>query len=176
MAKVRIRPLVAADAVAFHSAALESTAELFPWMPWCHAAYSLEEAVAWTGSREALFAAGNEYSFAILDEGGRFLGACDLNQINRTYRLANVGYWVRTAVTGRGVAPAAIRELAAFAFARTDLERLEILCAVGNVRSQRAAEKAGAVREGVLRGRLRLHDRQHDAVAYAIVRANSSAG
>lgn len=170
MVKVRIRPLVAADAEAFHAAALESTAELFPWMPWCHAGYSLEEAAAWTGSREALFAAGDEYSFAIVGDDGRFLGACDLNQINRAYRLANIGYWVRSSASGQGLAAEAIRQLARFAFAETDLERLEILCAAGNLRSQRAAEKAGAVREGVLRSRLRLHDRQHDAVAYALVR------
>jgi RimJ/RimL family protein N-acetyltransferase len=171
MAKIGIRPLTAADAQAFHAAALESSAELFPWMPWCHAGYTLEEATAWTGSREALFAAGEEYSFAIVDADGRFLGACDLNQINRAYRLTNVGYWVRTTAAGQGVAAEAIRQLARFAFAETDLERLEIVCAVGNVRSQRAAEKAGAVREGVLRSRLRLHDRQHDAVVYALVRS-----
>jgi RimJ/RimL family protein N-acetyltransferase len=176
MVEIRIRPLVAADARAFHAAALESTGELFPWMPWCHAGYTLEEATAWTGSRKALFAAGDEYSFAIIDANGRLLGACDLNQINRAYRLANVGYWVRTTAAGRGVAAEAIRQLARFAFAETDLERLEIVCAVGNVGSQRAAEKAAAVREGVLRSRLRLHDRQHDAVVYAIVRAAKSAG
>jgi RimJ/RimL family protein N-acetyltransferase len=176
MAKIRIRPLVAADAAAFHAAALESTAELLPWMPWCHARFTLEEAAAWTGAREALFAAGDEYSFAIVDADGRFLGACDLNQINRAYRVANVGYWVRSSATAQGVAAEAIRQLARYAFAETDLERLEIVCAAGNVRSQRAAEKAGAVREGVLRSRLRLHDRQHDAVVYAIVRAAWSAG
>ena len=85
---------------------------------------------------------------------------------------ANLGYWVRTSQAGRGVAPRAIRHLASFAFAETDLQRLEIVCAVGNQRSQRAAEKAGAHREGILRARLFVHGQPHDAVMYSIVRSS----
>jgi len=41
--------------------------------------------------------------------------------------------------------------------------------AVGNVASQRAVEKAGAHREGVLRNRLILGDEPVDAVLYSLV-------
>jgi RimJ/RimL family protein N-acetyltransferase len=71
---------------------------------------------------------------------------------------------------GRGVAPAAVRLVAEHAFRETDLVRLEIVCAVGNVRSQRVAEKAGAVREGVLRNRLLLPSGPSDAVMFSLVR------
>jgi RimJ/RimL family protein N-acetyltransferase len=63
-----------------------------------------------------------------------------------------------------------VRQLADFAFRTTDLVRLEIVCAVGNERSQRVAERAGAVREGVLRRRLVLHGEAVDAVMYSLVR------
>lgn len=171
---VRIRRYAAADAKPFHEAALESAVDIYPWMPWCHHGYTLEEAQRWVESREQLFVDGREYSFLITDSADRFLGACDLNQINPVHRLANVGYWVRTSATGRGVASEAIRHLARFAFTHTDLVRLEILCAVGNVRSQRAAEKAGATREARLRDRLFLHGRPHDAVMYALLRSGWS--
>jgi ribosomal-protein-serine acetyltransferase len=172
--EIQIRRYSAADAKPFHEAALESVADIHPWMPWCHHAFTLEEAQRWVESREELFVEGREYSFVITDSPDRLLGACDLNQINPVHRLANVGYWVRTAATGRDVAPAAIRQLAAFAFTHTELVRLEIVCAVGNIRSQRAAEKAGATREATLRDRLFLHGRPHDAVMYAIVRSSWS--
>lgn len=169
---IRLRRYTSADTASVHEAALESSADIFPWMPWCHPGYSLAEATAWVDSRERLFADGQEYSFAIVDPAGRFLGTCDLNQINRGHRVANVGYWVRTSATGRGVAPAAIRELARFAFGETDLVRLEIVCAVGNERSRRAAEKAGAEREATLRDRLFFHGRSHDAVLYVLLRSS----
>src|SRR5712691_5832046 len=86
------------------------------------------------------------------------------------HRFGNLGYWVRTSATGRGVARAAVRQLADFAFRNTELVRLEIVCAVGNQRSQRVAERAGAVREGVLRDRLLLHGQAVDAIMYSLTR------
>ncbi len=166
-----IRPYRVGDAAALFDAASESVDEVYPWLEWCHPGYTLAEAEVWTGSCERLFAEGVEYNFAIVDGSGAFLGGCGLNQINRAHRLANLGYWVRSSRAGRGVAAAATRLLADFAFTRTELVRLEILCAVGNRRSQRAAEKSGAIREGVLHDRLFFHGAPHDAVIYAVLRS-----
>jgi len=169
-----IRPYCDEDAPALHAAALESVEQVFPWLPWCHPGYTIQEARDWARTRRELFERGAEYEFAIVDQDGRFLGGCGLNQIQRAHKMANLGYWVRTSATGRGVATAAVRQAARFALERTDLVRLEILCAVGNLGSRRVAEKAGAVREAVLGSRLFLHGRPHDAVVYAILRPGAS--
>jgi RimJ/RimL family protein N-acetyltransferase len=153
-----------------HAAARESAAEIYPWMSWCHERYSLDEARQWVALQEELARRGVAYEFAILDERGRFLGGCGINQINQANRFANLGYWVRTSATGRGAAPAAVRAVAAYAFRETDLIRLEIVIAAGNTRSQRVAEKVGAVREGILRSRLLLPTGPADAVMYSLVR------
>jgi RimJ/RimL family protein N-acetyltransferase len=50
--------------------------------------------------------------------------------------------------------------------------RLEIVVAVGNTRSARAAEKAGAEFEGVLRARIQLHGFTHDARMYSLIRSS----
>ena len=165
-----LREYEPADAPALWEAARESMAEVSRWLPWCHPAYSMAESTEWIGSRESMAAEGQEYTFAIVGADGRFLGGCGLNQINRLQRFANLGYWVRTSATRKGVATEAVRQAAAFAFERTDLVRLEIVCAVGNEASQRVAERAGAVREGVLRNRLLLHGRAVDAVMFSLVR------
>lgn len=172
MSGVRIRPYVPADAAAMAAAVNESVAEVQPWLPWCHPDYTLEEADAWIASTAREREAGTAFEFVVVDDDRRFVGACGLNQVDRTHRRANLGYWLRTAATGRGVMTAAVRELAAWAFARTELERLEILVATGNARSQRVAERAGATREGVLRARLLIHGVHHDAVVYSFVRAD----
>lgn len=166
----RLRPYAATDAGALFEAARESIAEVYPWLPWCHPDYSLAEAEQWARSRAEL-ASGEEYNFVILGSGDRFLGGCGLNQINRSHKFANLGYWVRSSATGQGIATKVVRLLEQFAFERTDLVRLEIICAAGNERSQRVAERAGAHREGVLRSRLLLHGRAVDAVMYSLVRS-----
>jgi RimJ/RimL family protein N-acetyltransferase len=166
-----LRSYEPADAERLWEAARESVAEVFPWLPWCHADYSMREAVEWVRARVEPVADPREYHFVIVDADGWFLGACGINQINSIHRFCNLGYWVRTTATGRGVATEAVRQAAAFAFQNTDLVRLEIVCAVGNRRSQRVAERAGAEREGVLRNRLVLHGQPVDAVMYSLVRS-----
>jgi ribosomal-protein-serine acetyltransferase len=47
--------------------------------------------------------------------------------------------------------------------------RVEILASAGNAGSQRAAAKAGARREGLLRKRLLVHGQPHDAVLFSLV-------
>jgi ribosomal-protein-serine acetyltransferase len=69
----------------------------------------------------------------------------------------------------RGVASRAARLIARFGFRELGLQRLEIIAATENHASQRAAVKAGATREGVLRKRLLIHGRPHDAVMHSLV-------
>jgi ribosomal-protein-serine acetyltransferase len=166
---ITIRPYAVSDAPAFLEAARESSAEVFPWLVWCHADYTLAEAETWIASQVEAFEKRTEFQF-VIEEVGRLVGSCGLNHLSELHRLANLGYWLRTSAAGRGIMPQAVRLVADWAFANTNLERLEIVVAVGNTRSQRVAEKAGAVREGILRSRLFFHDRPHDAVMYSLVR------
>ena len=114
---------------------------------------------------------GEWYSFGIFDkETGRFLGGVGLNFVNRAHQIANLGYWVRTSATGRGIASRATRLAARIAFEELGLQRIEIVAAVGNLGSQRVAEKAGAVREGVLRKRLLIRGEELDSALFSLVR------
>ena len=113
---------------------------------------------------------GRGAQFAVVSASGQYLGGCGINAINREHGFANLGYWIRSSAAGRGVAPQAVRLVSAWAFAHTDLQRLEIVVAVQNTRSVRVAEKSGAQLEGLLRARLRMHGRVHDARMYALIR------
>jgi RimJ/RimL family protein N-acetyltransferase len=65
---------------------------------------------------------------------------------------AEVGYWVAEEARGLGVATAATRLAAVWAFeSHRDLVRLQLRADVENAASNRVAEKAGFTREGVLR-------------------------
>src|SRR4051812_12224854 len=167
---VRVRPWELTDVDAAHAAAMESVAEIQPWMPWCHPAYSIDDARAWVTSQIATFEQRTAFEFAIVSADGVFLGGCGLNQIDALNRRANLGYWVRTSASRRGVATAAVRAVRDWAFVDSGLLRLEIVIASGNVASHRVAEKAGAYREGVLKQRLLLHGALHDATMFSFTR------
>lgn len=172
--RVTIRPLAMRDVQSVFRAIDESRVELSRWMDWCKPTYSLRDAEEWILSAMQGAEDGSCFQFGIFD-GRRFLGSCGLSHVDAAVGVANLGYWVRTRATGQGVAPEAASRVIAWGFANTDLERIEILAAVGNRRSQRVAEKIGAVREGVLRCRLAVFGRHHDAVIYSVVRGDLSA-
>jgi ribosomal-protein-serine acetyltransferase len=172
--EIRIRRYQVEDIPALYEAARESAGESFTWwMPWCHADYTLEESSQFVLSRDEAWRKEEEFDFAIFDvETETFLGAVGLNQFNRQHGFANLGYWVRASRMGQGVAPAAALLCARFAFQELGLNRVEIVVATENIRSRRVAEKAGAKWEGLLRRRLNIADRTHDAVMYSIVAAD----
>jgi len=167
---VTIRRLGDSDAAALYEAVEESKSEIGQWMDWCRSDYSLEDAREWIESSQKAFEDRTRYGFGIFESQNRYLGQVGLSHIHDQAKNASLGYWVRSSATGHGVAPAAVKLLAEWAFCDTDLQRLEIVVAVENVRSQRVAEKVGATREGVLKSKLRVFDRYFDAVMYSIVR------
>ncbi len=152
---------------------MESVSEVRPFMPWCRPDLTVEDARSWIGAQVAAFESRTAFEFVIVSVDGRFLGGCGLNQIDDANRRANLGYWVRSSATRGGVATAAIRQLVPWAFTKTDLVRLEVVVSAENAASLRAAEKSGAVREGVLRERLVLHGKSHDAVMFSFVRSDT---
>lgn len=163
------RPYRLDDAEAVLEAVQESMVELQPWMPWCHAGYSLADARTWVETHAPPARPSAAFEFAIVS-GDRYLGGCGLNQIDAMHRRANLGYWVRSTETGRGVATAAVRAVRDWAFTHTDLVRLEIVVAAGNDASHRVAIKAGADLEGVQRHRLVLHGAAVDATMFSLTR------
>lgn len=174
-AEVLIRPLRIDDITALYEAVRESIDVLCLWMPWCRPDYAIEESRTWIEKQIPAFQAGEEFTFAIVSASDQFLGVVGLNAIDRDNRRANLGYWVRLSASARGVATTAVRLVATWVFQHTDLNRLELVIAIKNTASLRVAEKAGAVREGILRSRLMLHGDAQDAEVFSIIRTDGVA-
>jgi RimJ/RimL family protein N-acetyltransferase len=172
-ARLHLRRFRPDDADAIFEAVRESIPELSRWLSWCRADYKIDDTRAFLDGRAEAFRVEGEYAFAILERaGGRFVGACGVNQLDKANARANLGYWMRSSATGRGYAAEATRLLARWAFEALELARIEIVAAVGNDASQRVAAKVGAFREGVARHRLMVHGVPHDAVVFSLLRGH----
>lgn len=167
---IAVRPHEPGDALPLHAAALESVAEVGPRLSWCHAGLTPQELAAFIDQSRRGWADGSQFQFAIVDaQTGDVLGGISLAHIARANRLANMGYWVRTSATGRGVATTAIRLVAGFGFDEVGLTRIEIAAVPDNVASRRAAERAGAKFEAVVRNRLVVQGTAFAAALYSLV-------
>ena len=85
----------------------------------------------------------------------------------------NIGIWVVPEHRGKGYGTEAQRLAAAYLFEHTYLERVEAGTESGNVAEQRALEKAGFTREGVLRRACFRGGEWRDMVVYSKLRGEA---
>jgi RimJ/RimL family protein N-acetyltransferase len=94
---------------------------------------------------------GTSELFAIEDDADAFVGCMMAFGIDADAKSGELGYVVAPAARGRGVATQALRLLTEWAFSERGLLRLELMISVENAASKVVAERAGYVKEGVLR-------------------------
>jgi RimJ/RimL family protein N-acetyltransferase len=120
------------------------------WLP-VPVPYTLADARTWAlGIVPGEWADGTAASVLVVDAGtDQLLGAVGLT-LGRA-AVAEIGYWTAPHARGRGTAVRAARLHTAWGVEALGLARVELLTDVRNLGSQRVAEKAGFVREGVAR-------------------------
>jgi RimJ/RimL family protein N-acetyltransferase len=139
-------------------------------MSWAHDDYSQRESMDFIALVRASWEQGLVYGFAITDAmDGSISGACSLSHFHPVYRFCNLGYWVRTSRQGQGIASRAARLAARFGLNQLSLIRVEVVVAAANAASLRVAQKIGARREGILRNRITVGPKLHDAVMFSLI-------
>lgn len=106
---------------------------------------------AWLSIYEDGWREGCRAGFAIEAHDGEFLGLGLFVRIEEDAQEGEIGYVVGQAARGRGIATRTLRLLTDWGFSQLGLERIELWIDVSNGGSERVAERAGYVREGVLR-------------------------
>jgi RimJ/RimL family protein N-acetyltransferase len=100
---------------------------------------------------------GREYPLGVFEAAsGKVVGGTGVNHINKAYRTGNIGYWVRSRYTGKGIARFAACKSAVLGFEELGLTRLEIVVLTHNKASARVAEALGARFECEARNRLHI--------------------
>ncbi len=88
----------------------------------------------------------------------------------RTTTYWNMGINLLPEARGQGVGTEAQRQLVHYLFANTTVVRIEADTEAGNIPEQRALEKVGFTREGVLRSIAFRDGQWRDGVRYSILR------
>ncbi len=163
--RLRLEATVPAHADGIWKATEVSLNELRPWMPWAADA-SRENSVGFTTLAEQRWAAALEWSFTIFHDD-QIVGCISVIRYQPAREMAELGYWVRSDVGGRGYATEAGAALVRFGFDDLGLHRLEIHCGKENLPSIRVAEKLGFAREGEMRQAHRGAEGWYDSYLYA---------
>jgi RimJ/RimL family protein N-acetyltransferase len=117
---------------------------------------------------------GEDRGNLLVEAGGTPIGEVSYVSVHHgpppASRAFNIGIWLLPEHRGRGHGAEAQRQLAAYLFATTLVERVEASTDVANATEQRALERAGFTREGVLRHAQFREGGFHDLVLYSKLR------
>jgi len=133
--------------------------------------YTRKDAEAWLGIT------GERYPgthFAIVIDGEAAGGISLIPKSDVYHRTAEIGYWLGEPFWGRGIVTTAVKAVTEWGFSTFDLCRIEAGVFGHNMASMRVLEKAGYVREGVLRKSITKDGTTMDSVLYAKIREQES--
>lgn len=101
-------------------------------------------------------------------EDGAFLGSCDLSEIDRWHRRAEVGFILGREAWGHGYALEAMQSVIGFAGAG-GLRKLAARTHLGNRRSEVLLQKLGFTEEGLLRGHILKDGERRDCRLFGLL-------
>jgi spectinomycin phosphotransferase len=105
-------------------------------------------------------------TFTITERDNACVGLAWVNVHDGQTRVGDVGYWLLPTARGRGLATRAVRLLAPWAIDDLGLDRLRLLTEPENLPSQRVAERAGFMRQGVVAGHGEIDGRAIDHLVF----------
>jgi len=151
--RLELRPFRRRDVDALIAGVRDSYAELERWLPWVHRRYGRADGLRFIRDSAAAWVEGRAHDFAIRyrDRPDLHVGNISVWPTSQRERSGEMGYWIRTTESGRGVATEAGARILQLAFEELGMHRVTLRIAVGNVASERVAEKLGFVHEGLLR-------------------------
>lgn len=126
-----------------------SLPELLVYMAWAPQASS-ENSRAYAERTEKRFNEMLDWGFTIFHHG-EVAGSIALMNYEALFHVAEIGYWIRSDLAGRGLGVEAARAVCEFGFDNIGLHRIELRAWTENPASVRIAEKLGFTREGLLR-------------------------
>jgi len=166
-----LRPFKRRDTAAIHKAVTGSLTELQPWLPWASLDYSRSVTQHFIRDSMNAWDSGRAFDFGVRrpEAPDRHVGNVSVWFTSRAYRVGEVGYWVRTDETGKGVCTEVTARVLQVGFEELGLHRVTLRIAVGNRGSERVAEKLGFLQEGTLREDVKVGSRWLDHTVWGLL-------
>ncbi|HVB73739.1 MAG TPA: GNAT family protein [Ktedonobacteraceae bacterium] len=146
----------------------ENRAHLRQWLPWLDNSRSVEDSLGFIRGSLKQFADNEGFQTGIWYKD-QFVGGIGYHSLDWPAQKVEIGYWLAESMQGKGLITKATKTLVTYAFQELKLNKVEIHCATGNVRSRAVPERLGFTQEGIIRDAEWLYDHYVDMVVYGML-------
>ena len=112
---------------------------------------------------------GLEAGFVIF-ENEKAIGRIGINKIIKENKIGEIGYWIIPDAEGKGIITECSKAMLDYGFKDLGLNRIEIKCAVENLKSARVPEKLKFTKEGILRQAELLNGKFVDLYLFSLLK------
>lgn len=138
------------------------------WLPWLDAIQTVDDTRSFLTTQVEQFSRGESLHVTIF-HNGTIAGVAGFNSLDKANGIGYIGYWLGEEFTGKGIMTNVVRDLIKLGVEFYDLQKIDIRCASGNLRSRAIPERLGFSHEGTLRRAERVYSEWKDHEVYAIL-------
>lgn len=139
------------------------------WLPWVDETTTLEDTKTFIRESMGHNTKGTRL-IAFIMKGSELAGSIGVVQFIKDHRKCEIGYWLREDLQGQGVMSRVCSGFVNYLFKTKDLNRIEVLVAVGNQKSRAIPLRLGFEKEGILRQSLRMDGEYFDVEMFALLK------
>ena len=158
-----LKPLNQSNTQELHQLIESNRSYLREWLPWLDNITAISDTAIFIESISCLASAPH---FGVFHDG-KLCGIAGFHEIKPKVKVASIGYWLAQNQVGKGITSAAVQELLEIGLQKLKLERIEIRCAKGNVKSRSVAQGLGFTYVKTLPNNEWLYDKYVDHVVYS---------
>ena len=130
--------------------------------------YTMADAVSWVN----IMLQQKPFTTFVIAIDDRLAGVIGLELRDDIYSKAPLlGYWLGEEFWGRGITTEAVKLMSSYAFSTLNIVRIQAGVLGNNKRSMRVLEKAGYIKEGVLKSNIFKNGEVLDEWVYGVIKA-----
>ena len=166
-----LHPFRRRDAEPLVRAVHDSLDDLTRWLPWAHRGYGRGDAIRFIRDSGAAWTEGRAFDFAIRspEQPKAHLGNVSVWHTSRREQAGEIGYWVRTDLSGEGIGTEVTARALQIGFEELEYHKIILRIAAGNERSDKIAKRLGFNYDGMLRHEVRVGDEWLDHSVWSVL-------
>ena len=165
---LELRTLTLSDAQILFDVTKKNASYLRQWLPWLDDDKTVADTENYIkGSNERL--SKNEGIDLSIWYGNQLVGGIGVYPLDISHKKASIAYWLAEEFQGKGIMNDSLKTAIEYLFKEIKLNRIEVCCAIGNVKSSALPKKLGFTFEGISRQSEWLYNHFVDMEVYSLL-------